>query len=146
MNDSKLEELLFTYVKLILKCEGYLKYKYDLKDIPYKSREKIPQSGQFELEGTQLRFYIHGLSCKFSLGAITIDYDIYLDRKNYIATSPWKLSQFVNSYSKLEEEFTEIQIANFLAKLKDRGVISKILPDYLVYEINFDWYKWQCSD
>jgi hypothetical protein len=136
MNEIQAKELLSTYVDIILKCENCLKDNYNLENIPYLHKGEIPKSGTMQFEGRLLKYNFHGSGCTFELGVIELSYDIYIDRENYIVTSPWKFLQFIKSYLKQASEINEIQIANYLEKFSNEKIVKKVYPDYLVYEIN----------
>jgi len=88
----------------------------------------------------QLEYNFHGIGCTFILGPIELDYDIYIDRENYIVVSPWGFSLFVNTFLKLEENYTEAQITDWLEMLNDKKIIKKIYNEYFVYEVDLKWY------
>lgn len=141
INELKIQELLFTYVDLILVCEGHIKKAYNLQSIPYLNKDKIPKREHLQFDNETLEYDFHGSGCTFKFGPIEINYDIYLDRENYIVTSAYKFTTFINSYLDSDSKITESQISIMLKKLEDKRIINKIYENYFVYEINFEWYN-----
>lgn len=140
MTNEQIQELLFKYVEVILKCEGIINKYYGLSGIPYLNKDKIPKSNKLKLDEVQLEYNFHGIGCTFILGPIELDYSIYVDRENYIVVSPWGFTNFVNTFLRLEVDYTEAQISEWLEILNDKRIIKKIFPEYLVYEISFKWF------
>jgi hypothetical protein len=141
MTDEQKQELLYNYIGMVLKCEGLLMKNYNLESIPYLNKRSIPKSSKLLLDGVELEYNFHGSGCSFILGSIELDYDIYVDRENYIVISPWGFMLFINSFLKPVTNYTEEQIAEWLETLNSKGIINKIYQEYFVYEVSFTWYK-----
>jgi hypothetical protein len=141
MTDEQMQELLLTYVDVILKCENGIKETYRLESIPYLNKDRIPKSNKLLVEGVQLEYNFHGSGCTFIYGSIELDYDIYIDREDYIVVSLWGFTIFVNSFLKPETNYSELQILEWLEILNAQKKINKIYEEYFVYEVSLSWYN-----
>jgi formate-dependent nitrite reductase cytochrome c552 subunit len=145
MNKEEMQHLLIAYVDLILKCENALRKYYGLDNIPYLETDKFPKKSKISTNELSFEYHFHGSGCTILLEKIELHYDIYVDRSNYLVTSPWKFMKFANGYLQTYNQLTEVQIAEWLKILSDENILKIIYEDYLVYEISFKWYGQQKS-
>lgn len=140
INGAEIEELLFNYLKLILKIERSLNEYFGFTGIPYANQKITSKTGRLIVDGSVLTFNFHAIGCSCQFDSIVLDYDIYLDRNNYVVTSPWQLMRFVNSYQDEPGKIDQTQALQFLTVLSEKGIVSKIFESYLIYSIDFEWY------
>lgn len=140
ITEIEIQRLIFAYVDLILKCENSLREKFNIDGIPYAHQKITSKTGELNINATPLEYNFHGSACTIVFGSIELNYDVYLDRENYIVTSPWKFMRFINSYRQQTTEINESIVTEYLQTLSRSGMISKVYKNYLVYEINFNWY------
>lgn len=138
-NYKDIYRILYFYVNYILRCEKIIKDEYSLTDHPYLNKKRIPKKGEVIFNGGFLEYNFHGSGCSFLFENIDIDYDIYIDRSNYIVTSPWKFKKFIDSFSR--NVIDERDVEQWLEILKDNGVVEKVFTDYSIFEISFEWYS-----
>lgn len=138
------EHYIFRYLNEILEFENELKNVYQLQDIPFNELDKFPKSGLLVLNQKNIEYSYHGNGCTFKYDDIEITYDIYANRVNYIATSPFSIMTYINSYSfkkdHNEKPVTQVEVLKYLDELSILGAVKKIFENYLVYEISLVWY------
>ena len=140
MTGFEIKTLLSTYVELILKCENILKEKYEIEEIPYANQKKLPKRNEINSRAGLLKYNFHGAGCTFFLSEVELSYDVDLTCKNYLVTSPWKYSQFLNSYLILEDRIKEEEVDSFFLQFEKEGILDRVMSEYWNFRINFDWF------
>lgn len=136
---SKVSEAIFSYTDWIERFEKALMKEYNLKSIPFLNQSIIPRNSSILIDGEIIKFKFHGSGCSLQSEFFDLSYDVYVDRDNYIVTSPWKFMCFINSFFKMS--ITEQDSANWLISASKENIVNRVFEDYLVYEINIEWYK-----
>lgn len=147
MTDTFIKYCLSNYVKIIWLFEKNLMLKYDLGDNPYQCQNLFPRRAMLKCDSGDFYYRFHGRGCSFNYLDYEVHYDYYITKADYITTVPWKFWRFVVTQSKKNgfRELTQDDVALELEKLNEIGIIQKVHPDYLEYQIIFSWVK-SCSD
>jgi hypothetical protein len=136
-----IKDCLFDYVKIILQFEEALTDTYNLTENPYRCKSLFfPKTGTVKTADKTFVYRFHGGGCSFEIGGIEVHYNYYIPEPNYIVTEPWKFWRFVATYLP-KKDMTKDVIAGILKKLSDEKILRKMYPDYLVYQIDFSWFK-----
>jgi len=137
------EDCLFEYAKIILRFEKALVDTYRLGDNPYQCQRLFPSAGTVMSDNEVFEYRFHGRGCSFNYADLEVHYDYNIPEEDYIMTVPWKFWRFADTFLTKNREVTIPidQIADMLEKLNEKGVIQKVHPDFLQYQIGFSWYE-----
>ena len=108
MLESKIEEIVNTYVRFIKDFEDHLKHKYCIKGNPRHFAGKL-----FDRKGEiyNFKYQFHGAGCRIEKDDIICEYDSLFSEGNEIDFSLWEFTTFIETHPKyktlnLSSEYT----------------------------------------
>lgn len=141
MTNEQLKDYLITYTKEILAFEKELLNFYNLKNtILFNELGSIPKTGTILCNGKNIKYHFHGNGCTFEYDTVKVQYSIYTDRENYIATTPFEFMVFINSMIRENDvdAINQYMSLAYLNILERNGLVSKIFKEFYVFEINLN--------
>jgi hypothetical protein len=133
MLESKIEEIVNTYVRFIKDFEEHLKHKYSIKENPRHFAGKL-----FDRKGIidNYKYQFHGAGCRIEKDDIICEYDSLFSEGNEINFSLWKITTFIETHPKyktlnLSSEYIEQE----LYKLIEKGILTFQIINNCVFQV-----------
>jgi hypothetical protein len=133
MLESKMEEIVNTYVNFIKEFEALLKHKYSIKENPRHFAGRL-----FEKKGTidSYRYQFHGAGCRIEKDDVICEYDSIFSKGNEIDFSLWEITKFIETHPKykilnLSSEYIEQE----LYKLIQKEILSFQIINNCVFQV-----------
>lgn len=133
MLESKMEEIVTTYVRFIKEFEALLKYKYSIKENPRHFAGRL-----FDKKGTidNYKYEFHGAGCRIEKDDIICEYDSLFTKGNEIDFSLWKITTFTETHPKYKTlNLSSESIEEELYKMIEKEILSFQIVNNCVYQV-----------
>ena len=146
VNHNKIQNIII-FIRLIRDFENSLIEKYQLNSIPYcVAGKEFPKKGHIDVNDSKFNYNFHGAGCTFFSNNTKISYntapilqeDINVKKiPSSIKLGIWGYQEFLMTYT--NEQVTQEEILEIFLEFEKEGIIKRISPKYLQFEISSYW-------